>query len=286
MAKTAKRDREDDGRRTPGVPKLSKVQYETELVRLQADLVALQEWVKQTGRRVVIVFEGRDAAGKGSTIKRVTEYLNPRVARIAALPMPTERETHPVVLPALHPAPAGRRRDRAVRPVLVQPGRGRTGHGLLHARGVPALPPPVPDVRADARRGRHPPAQVLVLGERRGAGATVPLAAGGPAATVEVLPQRPAHPRQVGRVLPGQGRDVRPHRPPRGAVVRRRGRDQASRQAEHDLPPAQRSLPSEPVEVPVVKLPPRPPAKDYERPPRELFRAVPDYAAELLATRG
>ena len=66
--------------------------YNRELYRLQAELVKLQEWVRQEGARVVIVFEGRDAAGKGSTIKRVTEYLNPRVARIAALPGPTERE--------------------------------------------------------------------------------------------------------------------------------------------------------------------------------------------------
>jgi polyphosphate kinase len=66
--------------------------YETELQRLQAELVRLQEWVRQEGARLVVVFEGRDAAGKGSAIKRVTEYLNPRVAKIAALPAPTERD--------------------------------------------------------------------------------------------------------------------------------------------------------------------------------------------------
>ncbi len=66
--------------------------YEAELFRLQAELVKLQEWVRAEGARLVVLFEGRDAAGKGSTIKRVTEYLNPRVARIAALPRPTERE--------------------------------------------------------------------------------------------------------------------------------------------------------------------------------------------------
>ena len=60
--------------------------YEAELLRLQAELVALQEWVRSTGARVLIIFEGRDAAGKGSAIKRVTEYLNPRFARIVALP--------------------------------------------------------------------------------------------------------------------------------------------------------------------------------------------------------
>ncbi|WP_380167807.1 polyphosphate kinase 2 [Jannaschia sp. R86511] len=66
--------------------------YETELLRLQAELVTMQEWVRTTGQRVVVVFEGRDAAGKGSTIKRITQYLNPRVARIAALPAPNDRE--------------------------------------------------------------------------------------------------------------------------------------------------------------------------------------------------
>jgi polyphosphate kinase len=66
--------------------------YERELIRLQAELVKLQEWIRAEGARLVIVFEGRDAAGKGSTIKRVTQYLNPRVARIAALPAPTDRE--------------------------------------------------------------------------------------------------------------------------------------------------------------------------------------------------
>jgi polyphosphate kinase len=66
--------------------------YERELIRLQGELVKLQEWIRTEGARLVIIFEGRDAAGKGSTIKRVTQYLNPRVARITALPAPTERE--------------------------------------------------------------------------------------------------------------------------------------------------------------------------------------------------
>jgi polyphosphate kinase len=66
--------------------------YERELFRLQAELVSMQEWVRAEGKRVVVIFEGRDAAGKGSTIKRVTQYLNPRIARIAALPTPSDRE--------------------------------------------------------------------------------------------------------------------------------------------------------------------------------------------------
>ena len=72
--------------------RLPKKRYERELLRLQAELVKLQEWVRVEGARLVVVFEGRDAAGKGSTIKRVTQFLNPRVARIVALPAPTERQ--------------------------------------------------------------------------------------------------------------------------------------------------------------------------------------------------
>jgi polyphosphate kinase 2 len=76
----------------PRKPKIPDAVYEAELFRLQTELVKLQEWLRHSGSRLVIVFEGRDGAGKGGTIKRITEYLNPRVARIAALPAPSERE--------------------------------------------------------------------------------------------------------------------------------------------------------------------------------------------------
>jgi len=72
--------------------KLSKKFYEKELRRLQIELVKLQEWVKFKGLKVVVIFEGRDAAGKGGTIKRITESLNPRICRVVATPTPTERE--------------------------------------------------------------------------------------------------------------------------------------------------------------------------------------------------
>lgn len=66
--------------------------YEAELFRLQAELVKMQEWVRATGQRIVVLFEGRDAAGKGGAIKRITEYLSPRIVRVAALPAPSSRE--------------------------------------------------------------------------------------------------------------------------------------------------------------------------------------------------
>jgi polyphosphate kinase 2 len=79
-------------RKHDGVKRYPKKLYEKELFRLQAELVTMQEWVRAEGQRLVVVFEGRDAAGKGSTIKRFAQFLNPRVARIAALPAPNDRE--------------------------------------------------------------------------------------------------------------------------------------------------------------------------------------------------
>ncbi|MEX1310409.1 MAG: polyphosphate kinase 2 [Candidatus Sulfomarinibacteraceae bacterium] len=73
--------------------KLPRKFYEKELARLQEDLVKLQYWIKDQGLKVVVIFEGRDAAGKGGVIKRITERLNPRICRVVALGVPTERET-------------------------------------------------------------------------------------------------------------------------------------------------------------------------------------------------
>jgi polyphosphate kinase 2 (PPK2 family) len=117
--------------------------------------------------KVVILFEGRDAAGKGGVIKRITQRLNPRVCRVAALPAPERPRTHAVVLPALCVAPAGGRRDRAVRPQLVQPRRRRAGDGLLQRRRVRGVLPQRARVREDAGALGHPAHQVLVLDHRR-----------------------------------------------------------------------------------------------------------------------
>jgi len=82
-------DEEDEG---PKTKKISKDDYFNALGKLQIELVKLQEWVKAKGLKVVVLFEGRDAAGKGGSIKRITEPLNPRICRVIALPAPTERE--------------------------------------------------------------------------------------------------------------------------------------------------------------------------------------------------
>ena len=88
-AKKKKTKPESDSRGT-GI--ISNKVYEAELAKLQVELVKLQEWVKSEGLKVVVIFEGRDAAGKGGVIKRITEHMNPRICRIVALGTPTERE--------------------------------------------------------------------------------------------------------------------------------------------------------------------------------------------------
>jgi polyphosphate kinase 2 len=80
----------EEAPRTTG--KVDKKAYEKEMARLQVELVKQQEFIRARGLRVVVVFEGRDAAGKGGAIKRITESLNPRAARVVALPAPSERE--------------------------------------------------------------------------------------------------------------------------------------------------------------------------------------------------
>ena len=96
-SETATRDR-DAARRTfetgdyPYGEKLSRSTYEEQKAALQVELLKVQDWVKETGSKIVILFEGRDAAGKGGTIKRFTEHLNPRGARVVALDKPTETE--------------------------------------------------------------------------------------------------------------------------------------------------------------------------------------------------
>ena len=93
MAKSKAAEKNGASKNSPGkAGKLDKKFYESELERLQLELVKLQEWVKAQGLQVVVIFEGRDAAGKGGVIKRISQSLNPRVCRVVALGTPTERE--------------------------------------------------------------------------------------------------------------------------------------------------------------------------------------------------
>jgi len=103
MAKKDERDHHDPAARPSSTaagaeaeakpaPKMKRKQYERQMRILHGELVAMQEWVKDSGAKVCVVFEGRDTAGKGGTIKRITERVSPRVFRVVALPTPTERE--------------------------------------------------------------------------------------------------------------------------------------------------------------------------------------------------
>ena len=129
----------------PYQERMERKEYDWHKRLQQIELLKLQSWVKETGRRLVIVFEGRDAAGKGGTIKRFTEHLNPRGARVVALEKPTERERGQWYFQRYVETPADRGRDRDVRPLLVQPGGRRAGDGLLH------------EDEYDASCGRRPP---------------------------------------------------------------------------------------------------------------------------------
>src|SRR5437764_260675 len=92
IGKKDKKRKKKDGQWTPKKGVLSRKDYDQELRRLQVELVQLEEWVRHRGLRVVVLFEGRDTAGKGGVIKRMTALLNPRYVRVVALPAPTERE--------------------------------------------------------------------------------------------------------------------------------------------------------------------------------------------------
>lgn len=88
----APKEKKEQSQSREATQKLGNKEYEAELFKLQVELVKLQEWVKKTGARIVILFEGRDAAGKGGIIKRILERVSPRVFRLVALPAPTERQ--------------------------------------------------------------------------------------------------------------------------------------------------------------------------------------------------
>ena len=206
--------------------------YEEELVRLQAELVKMQYWVKAEG--------ARDRGPLRGAGRRRQGRLDP----------PDHGVPEPAQLPGRRAADADRARDapsgtssatsRTCPPQArssCSTAAGTTAPasrrvmGFCTPRAARPLPPPDPDLRAHARRGRDHPAQVLVLGERRGAGASLPGPHRRPDAPLEAQPDGPRVTPALGRVLARQGRDVRLHRHPRSAVVGRRGRQQARARA-------------------------------------------------------
>ena len=128
-------------------PKMKRKEYEREMRLLHGELVAMQEWVKATGAKICIVFEGRDTAGKGGTIRRITERVSPRVFRVDRPARPDRAGEVADVRAAVRPALPGRRRGGDLRPQLVQPGGRGAGDGVLPAGGDRAVPGAAAGVR-------------------------------------------------------------------------------------------------------------------------------------------
>jgi len=95
-------------------PEMDRRLYLRELLKLQLELIKLQDWMEATGERVCVLFEGRDSAGKGGVIKRITQRLNPRICRVVALNKPSKKRTHTMVLPTLRGSSSLWRRNRFV----------------------------------------------------------------------------------------------------------------------------------------------------------------------------
>jgi hypothetical protein len=204
-----------DGWREGGYPYknlMSRKAYEKQKYRLQVELLKLQAWVKETGQRVVILFEGRDAAGKGGTIKRFMEHLNPRGARVVALEKPTETERGQWYFQRYvqHLPTAG---EIALfdRSWYNRAGVERV-MGFCSRQRIPGIHAPDARIRTPAGAQRRAHHQVLVLGQPRRAAPPLQGARIAPAQAVEAQPDRSGLPRQVGRLHQGQGGHVLPHR--------------------------------------------------------------------------
>ncbi len=196
------------------VEKVGRKEYEKRLRKLHEELVQIQLWVQQKGLKVCILFEGRDGAGKGGTIKALTERVSPRVFRVVALPAPTEREKSQMYIAALHAASARGGRDRDLRPQLVQPGGRRARHGLLQCgAGGEQFLNMAPAVREDGDHAfRRDPPQVLARGEPRRADATPAGAHQRRTQDLEALAHGPAFVQPLVRLLARPRRHVRRNR--------------------------------------------------------------------------
>ena len=153
---------------------MSRKEFERELATLQLELVKMLDWIRESGHRLVVLFEGRDAAGKGGTIKRIADPLNPRFCRVAALPAPTERErTQWYFQRYVAQLPAAGEIVLFDRSWYNRAGVERVMGFCSDAEYWEFLRS-VPEFERMLRALGHPARQVLVLGQRRGAGAALP----------------------------------------------------------------------------------------------------------------
>ena len=183
-------------------PTVDRRLYFHELFRLQGELVKLQDWVQHQKQKVVVLFEGRDAAGKGGVIKRITQRLNPRVCRVVALPAPNERERTQWYFQRYVPhLPAAGEIVLFDRSWYNRAGVERV-MGFCTDERVRGVLPLGARVRADAGALRHQADQVLVLDHRRGAAPALPDAHPRSAQAVEAVARWTSSRAAAGRTTP------------------------------------------------------------------------------------
>ena len=193
----------------PEAEPMKRKEYEQELDRLHGELVQLQEWVKHKGLKVCIVFEGRDGAGKGGTIKAITERVSPRVFRVVALPAPTEREKSQMYVQRYLPhLPAAGEIVIFDRSWYNRAGVERV-MGFCSEETARRVPEGGAAGREGDRRLRHHPAQVLARGEHGRADAPARGAHRRPAQGLEALADGPQVLQPLVRLLARARRDVR-----------------------------------------------------------------------------
>ncbi len=185
--------------------KLSRKRYEEKLATLQMELVKLQAWVRYKGLRVVVIFEGRDAAGKGGVIKRITERVSPRVFRTVALPAPSDREKTQIYIQRyVNQLPAAGE-------VVLFDRSWYNRLGVEHVMGfctekrIPTIQKELCRLRAGPGRRRDYADQVLADGEQQRTGAAVSTADRGSGQTVEVEPHGSGITTPLVRLLPRTG---------------------------------------------------------------------------------
>ena len=219
---------------------LTKKEYEKELERLQTELVRMQEWVIHSGMRVMVIFEGRDTAGKGGTIKRILERLNARHARVVALGTPTEKEkTQWYFQRYIEHLPSGGEIVLFDRSWYNRAGVEKV-MGFCTDEQYEEFMRQCPVIERGLIRDGIDPDQVLAVAVGRGAGAPLPGPHRQPGEALEAQPDGPLRAGALGGLRRGEGRDVRLHRHPGEPLVRgERGRQEVGA-AERDQPPAHR----------------------------------------------
>ena len=256
-------------------PRLKRADYEARLAELDLELVKLQYWVKHQGLKVVLIFEGRDAAGKGGTIKRLTEPLNPRGAAVVALPAPSDREKTQWYFQryVAHLPAAGE--------IVILDRSWYNRGGVERVLGFCTDEEyrewlrACPEFERMLVRSGIIAAQVLVLRERRRAGEALPGPRARSAEALEAEPDGLQVAREVGRVLQGQGRDVLLDGHPRGALDHHRVRRQAARPGSNCLSHILDSIDYR-TRCRTRSSCRRGPAQDddYQRPPKEQHRVL------------